>query len=74
MHTRTHTHTDTNVYTHTHTLLAAGDSRIQNVVQNFQKLFGQPCDVLARAPGRVNVIGEHVDYSGGSVLPIAVGQ
>uniref|UniRef100_A0A7S3R3S0 Galactokinase n=1 Tax=Dunaliella tertiolecta TaxID=3047 RepID=A0A7S3R3S0_DUNTE len=52
----------------------AGDSRIQNVVQNFQKLFGQPCDVLARAPGRVNVIGEHVDYSGGSVLPIAVGQ
>lgn len=29
-------------------------------------------DVVASAPGRVNLIGEHTDYNGGEVLPIAI--
>lgn len=38
----------------------------------FEETFGyQPLDVWS-APGRVNVIGEHVDYNGGPCLPIAL--
>jgi galactokinase len=28
--------------------------------------------ILAKAPGRVNLLGEHVDYNSGVVLPIAI--
>src|SRR3954469_20598126 len=41
---------------------------------SFEALFGQPPAVHARAPGRVNLIGEHTDYNGGFVLPIATPQ
>lgn len=34
--------------------------------------FGQPPEVVARAPGRVNLLGEHTDYNEGYVLPVAV--
>ncbi len=40
----------------------------------FTRTFGGKPDVLASAPGRVNLIGEHVDYNGGAVLPIAIRQ
>ncbi|WP_437717182.1 galactokinase [Sorangium sp. So ce448] len=40
----------------------------------FEVVFGRPAKVLAEAPGRVNLIGEHTDYSGGYVLPTAIPQ
>jgi galactokinase len=41
------------------------------LTQRFEKLFGT-CPRIFRAPGRVNVIGEHTDYNDGFVLPAAV--
>ena len=38
----------------------------------FQELYGHKAEVLAEAPGRVNLIGEHIDYSEGFVLPFAI--
>ncbi len=38
----------------------------------FKDLTGRPPEVVAVAPGRVNVIGEHTDYNDGFVLPIAL--
>jgi len=41
---------------------------------SFVDLFGRAPEVQADAPGRVNLIGEHTDYSGGFVLPVAIPQ
>lgn len=38
----------------------------------FQQKFGRPPAFIARAPGRVNLLGEHVDYNDGFVLPAAI--
>ncbi|HEV2641181.1 MAG TPA: galactokinase [Candidatus Elarobacter sp.] len=38
----------------------------------FTTTFGGEPDVIGSAPGRVNLIGEHLDYNGGEVLPIAI--
>jgi galactokinase len=38
----------------------------------FEQYFGQPPTRIARAPGRVNLIGEHTDYNDGFVLPMAL--
>lgn len=38
----------------------------------FQERFGSAPSVLVSAPGRVNLIGEHLDYNGGPVLPFAI--
>ncbi|MGH7710352.1 MAG: galactokinase [Gemmatimonadaceae bacterium] len=40
----------------------------------FKQRYGRMPDVVASAPGRVNLIGEHTDYNGGDVLPIAIAQ
>src|ERR1035437_4231902 len=38
----------------------------------FRRITGRSPDGVWSAPGRVNLIGEHTDYSGGLVLPIAI--
>jgi len=38
----------------------------------FAATYGAPPTHMARAPGRVNLIGEHIDYAGLPVLPIAI--
>ena len=40
----------------------------------FRDAFGVAPRAAASAPGRVNLIGEHTDYNGGPVLPIAIKQ
>jgi galactokinase len=40
----------------------------------FRSTFGRVPEVITSAPGRVNLIGEHTDYNGGEVLPIAIAQ
>ena len=42
------------------------------VVREFGERFGSPPSLLVRAPGRVNLIGEHTDYNDGFVLPLAI--
>jgi galactokinase len=44
----------------------------RDLPEQFAQRFGRPCTVLARAPGRVNLIGEHTDYNDGFVLPMAL--
>ena len=48
------------------------DPVISVATEHFKKIFGAAPTVRAVAPGRVNVIGEHVDYNGGWVLPAAL--
>jgi galactokinase len=44
-----------------------------NMLQaKFHQLFGKAPQWMVRAPGRVNLIGEHTDYNDGFVLPMAV--
>lgn len=43
-----------------------------HLVREFRQHFGQPPRWVVRAPGRVNLIGEHTDYNDGFVLPLAI--
>jgi galactokinase len=44
----------------------------QTVTGEFQRRFGSVPELVLRAPGRVNLIGEHTDYNDGFVLPMAI--
>jgi galactokinase len=45
---------------------------LETALQAYQNRFSQPPRYLARAPGRVNLLGEHVDYNDGFVMPAAI--
>ncbi|KAI9608752.1 hypothetical protein H4Q26_004939 [Puccinia striiformis f. sp. tritici PST-130] len=46
--------------------------RWSHLVETFKDSFSLSPQFIARAPGRVNIIGEHIDYCGFSVLPSAI--
>ena len=46
--------------------------KVRDLTQHFEKVFGGSPRIY-RAPGRVNLIGEHTDYNDGFVMPAAVG-
>lgn len=46
--------------------------RYQRLVDRFVSKFNCRPDFVARAPGRVNIIGEHIDYEGYGVFPSAI--
>jgi len=45
---------------------------VDQITKIFRENFGQMPAHIARAPGRVNLLGEHVDYNDGFVLPAAI--
>ncbi|MGH9001194.1 MAG: galactokinase [Acidimicrobiia bacterium] len=45
-----------------------------DVQSGFAGRYGRAPEVAWWAPGRVNLIGEHTDYNGGQVLPVAIRQ
>ncbi|CAI9776767.1 unnamed protein product [Fraxinus pennsylvanica] len=54
--------------------LEESELRFTHLKSKFIGFFTHPPDIFARSPGRVNLIGEHIDYEGYSVLPMAIRQ
>jgi N-acetylgalactosamine kinase len=50
----------------------AVESRYRTLSRCFRNRFGGSHARIARAPGRVNLLGEHTDYNGAPVLPMAL--
>jgi galactokinase len=46
----------------------------QKVTSEFETRYGHAPAFVVRAPGRVNLIGEHTDYNDGFVLPMAINR
>ena len=44
----------------------------EHLAQQFQNTFSESPTLLVRAPGRINLIGEHTDYNGGFVMPASI--
>ena len=47
-------------------------NRFSHLIITFQETYQSKPDFVARSPGRVNIIGEHIDYSLYEVLPMAI--
>jgi galactokinase len=50
----------------------ASDPVAGRVADGFARAFQGQAEWIVRAPGRVNLIGEHTDYNDGFVLPMAI--
>lgn len=51
---------------------AIEESRLTELYKSFTDNFGGEPQLVVRAPGRVNLIGEHTDYNEGFVFPVAI--
>jgi galactokinase len=47
-------------------------TKLEGLQNEFARIYGGPPEHIVRAPGRVNLIGEHTDYNAGFVLPMAI--
>ena len=47
---------------------------IQQTSEHFEKIFNNKPDYIFLSPGRINIIGEHVDYNDGFVMPAAINK
>ncbi|KAJ2344602.1 galactokinase, partial [Coemansia sp. RSA 2618] len=47
-------------------------ARFQSLTETFIATYGFKPSFIVRAPGRVNIIGEHIDYCGFPVFPMAI--
>ena len=54
--------------------VAVGPRGAEDAAALFERRFGRAPAVVASAAARVNLIGEHTDYNGGEVLPIAIAR
>lgn len=52
--------------------LPSQTKRWNELVSQFEAKYGHGPEFVSRSPGRVNIIGEHIDYSLYSVLPMAI--
>ena len=46
--------------------------QLTDLSAEFTRRLGASFDLVVRAPGRINLIGEHTDYNGGYVCPAAI--
>lgn len=44
----------------------------KELIKLYREEFGKSPEIVTSAPGRINLIGEHTDYNGGFVLPVAI--
>lgn len=49
-----------------------GEINLKQLKEQFREIFGYEGESIIFSPGRINIIGEHIDYNGGNVFPAAI--